>query len=403
VVGNAGGAGVLAADAAGALDIDVPEFSAVTARELSDATGAVGAGNPVDLGAAASAAVLEAALRVVIGSGEVDAVLVTYAATRAGDVDDTYAAIAGAAEGSTIPILVNCLGAPDAAPVIPLADGSKLPVFPFPETAVRSLGHAIRYAAWRARPQGIMPEVGGVDLDGARSIVRHFLAAHREGGWVDPSRAEQLMLCAGIPVVPALTALDLATTIDAAARIGYPVALKTAAPGIVHKTDVGGVRLGIADAEDLGQAYGELSTAQGDPHVVVQAMAPAGIELVAGLLRDPLFGPVLMVGSGGVLTDLLADRRWRGLPLTDLDAAEMVRSLRCAPLLAGYRGAAGADELAVLDVLHRIAWLADAVPELSELDINPLIATGTGAFAVDVKLRLTPAVPEPDWYGRRLR
>ena len=132
-------------------------------------------------------------------------------------------------------------------------------------------------------------------------------------------------------------------------------------------------------------------------------MAAPGVELVAGLVRDPLFGPVLMTGSGGVLTDLLADRRWRGLPLTDLDAEEMVRSLRCAPLLAGYRGAAPADEPAVLDALHRIAWLADSVPEIAELDINPLIAAPTGAFAVDVKLHLTPATAEPDWYSRHLR
>jgi acyl-CoA synthetase (NDP forming) len=217
--------------------------------------------------------------------------------------------------------------------VIEVADGSRLPVFSFPETAVRALGHAIRYAAWRSRPQGIVPAVSGVDLDGARTIVRQYLAAHSDGGRLDSSCTAQLMRCAGIPV----------------------------------------------------------------------ALAGTGIELVAGMVRDPLLGPVLMVGSGGVFADLLADRRWRGLPLTDLDAAEMVRSLRCAPLLAGYRGAAGADEPAVLDVLHRIAWLAEAVPELSELDINPLIATPAGAFAVDVNLRLAAAAPEPDWYGRRLQ
>jgi len=110
-----------------------------------------------------------------------------------------------------------------------------------------------------------------------------------------------------------------------------------------------------------------------------------------------------MIGSGGVLTDLMADRHWRGLPLTDLDATEMLRSLRCAPLLAGYRGAAAADESAVLDVLYRIAWLAEAVPEIAELDINPLTATPAGASAVDVKVHLTPAAPEQDWHSRHLR
>ena len=125
--------------------------------------------------------------------------------------------------------------------------------------------------------------------------------------------------------------------------------------------------------------------------------------MVAGLVRDPLFGPVLMAGSGGVLTDLLADRRWRGVPLTDLDAAEMVRSLRCAPLLAGYRGAEPADLPAVLEVLHRIALLGETVPEVFELDINPLMAAPAGAFAVDVKVRIAPARPEPMAYTRHLR
>ncbi|HET6297667.1 MAG TPA: GNAT family N-acetyltransferase [Kribbella sp.] len=403
IIGNAGGAGVLAADAAGAADLDVPEFSAATTSELIEGTGAVGAGNPVDLGAAATPQTMERAIRIVLASGEADAVIVTYAATRAGDVEETYAAIARAAAGATVPVLVNCLGAPEAAPQVTLEDGSSLPVYGFPETAVRALGHAVRYAAWRARPQGVLPEVTGVDKDGARAIVRHYLTGHRQGGWLDPNHAEQLMVCAGIPVVAALTAATREATLDAADRVGYPVVLKTAATGLVHKTDVGGVRLGLQSAVELEQAYAELTAAVGDPRVVVQAMAQAGVELVAGLVRDSLFGPVLMIGSGGVLTDLMADRHWRGLPLTDLDATEMLRSLRCAPLLAGYRGAAAADESAVLDVLYRIAWLAEAVPEIAELDINPLTAAPAGASAVDVKVHLTPAAPEQDWHSRHLR
>ncbi|WP_405059972.1 acetate--CoA ligase family protein [Kribbella sp. NBC_01505] len=207
----------------------------------------------------------------------------------------------------------------------------------------------------------------------------------------------------GIKTVPTTVASDRAAAMAAGERLGYPVALKTAAAGVVHKTDVGGVQLGIADSTDLGTAYDAVVAAVGDPQVVIQAMAPAGIELVAGLVRDPLFGPVLMAGSGGVLTDLLADRRWCALPLTDLDAAEMVRSLRCAPLLAGYRGAQPSDVSAVLEVLHRIALLAEHIPEVAELDINPLVATPAGAFAVDVKVRIAPAAAVPAAYSRRLR
>ncbi len=402
VVGNAGGAGVLAADAAGRLGLDLPELSQTVQRELA-AIGAVGSGNPVDLGAAASPTSLAQALKFIVDSREVDTVLVCYAATRAGKVVDMYDAIAAAATGAELPIVVNCVGSIHAAPEVALADGRRLPVFPFPESAVRAVAHAVRYAEWRSRPQGVVPELGRVDAVGAKSVIRGFLEHSPDGGWLEPLHAGQLLQCAGVPAIPVLTASSRADAIAAAESAGYPVALKTAAPGVLHKTDIGGVRVGLANSVQLGTAYDEVTAAAGDPHVVVQAMAPSGTELVIGVVRDRLFGPLLMAGSGGILTDLLADRQWRGLPLTDLDATDMVHSLRCAPLLAGYRGAQAADQEAVLDVIHRIAWLAELLPELAELDINPLIAGPSGAFAVDVRMRLTPTAPEPDWHARRMR
>ncbi|TDW74925.1 bifunctional acetate--CoA ligase family protein/GNAT family N-acetyltransferase [Kribbella pratensis] len=402
VVGNAGGAGILAADAASRLELELPELSEAVQRRLEEA-GAVSSGNPVDLGAAASPASLAQALKVIVDSGEVDSVVINYAVTRAGRVEDIYATIATAATQAELPIVVNCVGSTHATPEIALTDGRRLPVFPFPESAVRALAHAVRYAEWRSRPQGVVPELPRVDALGTRAVVQRFFKHQPEGGWLDPRRACQLLQCAGVSVIPVTTALNRAETIKAAETAGYPVALKTAAPGVLHKTDIGGVRVGLTNAVQVGLAYDEVAAAARDPQVVVQAMAPAGTELVIGAVRDRLFGPLLMAGSGGVLTDLLADRQWRGLPLTDLDATDMVHSLRCAPLLAGYRGAEAADQAAVLDVIHRIAWLAEQVPELAELDINPLVAGPTGAFAVDVRIRLAPATPEPDWYARRMR
>ncbi|MER7246899.1 GNAT family N-acetyltransferase [Kribbella sp. NPDC000426] len=402
VVGNAGGAGILAADAAGRLGLELPELSEDVQRRL-EAAGAVGTGNPVDLGAAASPASLAQALKAIIDSAEVDSIVINYAVTRAGRVEDIYETIATAATQAELPIVVNCVGSTHATPEIALADGRRLPVFPFPESAVRALAHAVRYAEWRSRPQGAVPELARVDAAGARVVVQRFLKHQPEGGWLDPRRACQLLQCAGVSVIPVVTALNRSEAIKAAETAGYPVALKTAAPGVLHKTDIGGVRVGLTNAVQVGLAYDEVTAAAGDPQVVVQAMAPAGTELVIGAVRDRLFGPLLMAGSGGILTDLLADRQWRGLPLTDLDAADMVRSLRCAPLLAGYRGADAADQAAVLDLIHRIAWLAEQVPELAELDINPLVAAPAGAVAVDIRIRLTPASPEPDWHARHLR
>lgn len=399
VVGNAGGAGILAADAAARLGLELPELSADVQEQLG-AVGAVGTANPVDLGAAASPSNLQQALRVLLASGEVDSLVVNYAVTRAGNVDEIYDAIAAAGAAADLPVVVNCVGSGHAAPEIALADGRRLPVFAFPESAVRALAHAVRYAEWRARPQGVVPELARVDAAGARGVVQRFFRDSPEGGWLDARQAGQLLRRAGVSVVPVVPAASRAEAIAAA---GYPVALKTAAPGVLHKTDIGGVQVGLANAVALGKAYEEITSAAGDPHVLVQAMAPKGTELAIGVVRDRLFGPLLMAGSGGVLTDVLADRQWRGLPLTDLDALDMLHSLRCAPVLAGYRGAQAADQDAVLSVIHRIAWLANVVPELAELDINPLVAAPSGAFAVDVRIRLTPAAPEPDWYGRHLR
>ncbi|HEY3560591.1 MAG TPA: GNAT family N-acetyltransferase [Kribbella sp.] len=402
VVGNAGGAGILAADAAGRLDLELPELSAAVQEQLA-AIGAVGTANPVDLGAAASPSSLQRAIRVLVDSGEVESLVVNYAATRAGKVGEIYDAIAAAADGVDLPIVVNCVGAAHAAPEIALADGRRLPVFPFPESAVRALAQAVRYAEWRARPQGVVPELARVDAAGVRRVVQRFFRRIPEGGWLDPVAAGQLLRRAGVPVIRVATAATRSQALAAADAAGYPVALKTGATGVLHKTDIGGVRVGLANAVQLGQAYEEITAAAGDPRVLVQAMAPTGTELAIGVVRDRSFGPLLMAGSGGVLTDVLADRQWRGLPLTDLDALAMLHGLRCAPVVAGYRGAQAADETAVLEVIHRIAWLATQVPELAELDINPLVAAPSGAFAVDVRIRLTPAAPEPDWYARHLR
>jgi acyl-CoA synthetase (NDP forming) len=400
VIGNAGGAGILAADAAARLELELPELTPAVQDQLA-AIGAVGCGNPVDLGAAASPASLTQALKEIVASGEVDCVVVNYAVTRAGNVEDIYAAIAAGSDQADLPIVVNCVGSTQAGPEVALANGRRLPVYPFPESAVRAVAHAVRYAEWRARPQGVVPDLPQVDPSGARVVVRHFLQRNPDGGWLDPQQVGVLLQCAGVRMIPVATARTRAEAIAAATE--YPVALKTAAPGVVHKTDIGGVRVGLTNAVQLGKAYDDITTAADDPQVLVQAMAPSGTELVVGVVRDRLFGPLVMAGSGGVLTDVLADRQWRGLPLTDLDALEMLRSLRCGPLLAGYRGAEAADQEAVLDVIHRIAWLANQVPELAELDINPLVASPSGAFAVDTRIHLTPATPEPDWYARHLR
>jgi acyl-CoA synthetase (NDP forming) len=167
---------------------------------------------------------------------------------------------------------------------------------------------------------------------------------------------------------------------------------------------VGGVQLGLADADAVRAAYRAIAAALGaDPPVLVQPMVTAAVELVAGVVHDPLFGSLVLVGLGGVHTELFGDRALRLLPLTDLDAGRMWRCLRAAPLLTGYRGAPGVDTAAVEDLLLRLGRLAEDFPEVAELDLNPVAAGPGGVVALDVKLRLAAVGPEPDPAVRALR
>jgi acyl-CoA synthetase (NDP forming) len=331
---------------------------------------------------------------------------VVFAATRANDVPGVLAAVAEAADAVPLPVAAVLLGL--ATP--PVALGSRrTPVYPLPEQAITALAHAARYAAWRAAPLGRTPELSDVDTAGARAIVARALAAG--GGWQPPEAATALLGCYRIPVLDGTVVRDADAAVAAAQRHGYPVALKAADPLLVHKSDVGAVRLGLTDAAAVRAAYAAIEAALGAaagagrdaPPVLVQPMAKGEVELVAGVVHDALFGSLVMVGLGGVHTELFGDRALRLLPLTDLDAGRMWRSLRAAPLLTGYRGAPGVDQAAVEDLLLRLGRLAEDFPEIAELDLNPVAAGPGGVVALDVKLRLAPVGREPDPALRALR
>jgi acyl-CoA synthetase (NDP forming) len=189
----------------------------------------------------------------------------------------------------------------------------------------------------------------------------------------------------------------------AAARIGGPVALK--AKGVLHKTDVGGVRLDLATPEAAAAAYEEMAGRLGGAieGAVVQAMAEPGMETIAGAVQDPGFGPLIVFGLGGVATELLGDRALGVVPLTDRDAADLVRSLRSSPLLTGYRGSPPVDMAALEDLLLRLSVLAEQLPEVAEMDLNPVVASPSGILAVDWRIRVAPAERHPERDLRRLR
>jgi acyl-CoA synthetase (NDP forming) len=293
-------------------------------------------------------------------------------------VADVTARVAATTEK---PVLGCFLAAPDLPSHLPIdraeAPGAGVPAFGSPEPAARALARAARYAHWRTTPPGAMPELDGCDVDAARSVVTRHLAAEPEGGWLSPTDVTEVLAAVGIPVVRDREVGSPEEAAAAATELGFPVALKAAGNEIVHKSDIGGVALDLGSAEEVAAAYrgmvdrigGAMTGAQ------VQQMAAPGVETIVGVVQDHLFGPLVLFGMGGTATELLGDRSFRILPVTDADAAELVRSLRSSPLLFGYRGAPPAATGELEELLQRIGRLAAAVPEMAELDVNPVIVS----------------------------
>ncbi len=401
VVGNAGGLNVLAADAAEVHGLRVPPLSPPLRRRLAELVpGSASTDNPLDLGAGASPFAFAAAAAAVAESGEVDALLLVVIATRANAPTAILATLGRVVDDHPdLAVAIVLVGAPEEEPTL----GKRgAPIFGLPERAVAALAHASSYAAWRRRPLGKRPELSGVDSERGRRLVDAALAA--DPGWQPYDRTAAILAAYGVPVLATETVADEAGAVAAAESAGYPVVVKSADPDLVHKSDTGGVRLGLTNADAVRAAF-RVVNAAGRPGAgaLVQRQISASVELVAGLVHDPLFGSVVMLGLGGVQTDLLGDRALRLVPMMDLDAGRMWRSLRAAPLLTGYRGADPVDTAALEDLLLRLGRLAEDMPEVAELDLNPVLAGPAGVIAVDAKLRLAPVGAEPDTTLRRLR
>jgi acetyl coenzyme A synthetase (ADP forming)-like protein len=401
VIGNAGGAGILAADALDAAGLAVPEFSPTLAEALRGVAPLVaGVRNPVDLGAGAGADSYAEAIRVVARSGEVDAILAIHAPVATVQPSAVGDAIAGASSTADLPVLATFLAMHE--PPVPRVPGRVVPSFQFVEPAAAALAAVCTYADWRRRPRGTVPALDGVDVDVARAVVAATLERNPQGGWLDATAADTLLRTYGISTAPSCQVQSAHAAADALRALGAPVALKVAAGDIVHKTDVGGVHLGLRTEAEVKRAYATMAGRLGDSMhgAVVQRMVQPGVELIIGLVQDPLFGPLIMFGSGGTAVEVFGDRTFRILPLTDLDAREMVDSIRGAALLRGYRGAPAADVAAIEDILLRIAQLAADLPQVAEIDLNPVIASATAAVVVDAKVRVAPWQDKP-WLGVR--
>jgi acetyl coenzyme A synthetase (ADP forming)-like protein len=402
IVGNTGGPLILAADACAGGGLQVPELSEATQAALRAFVARESAvRNPVDLVAGANAETFERALRVVLADPSIDALLVVFVPPVDEGADDVARAIAAATEDAGDRPVVACFlgreGVP--APLRNTANGRSVPSFAFPESAAHALGRAADLADWRRRPSGTIPTLDRIDIDEGRAVARSFLRTRagvdRDGyddAWLPATDATALCRAFGIPVVASHSVTSVDAAVEAAATLGYPVALKAGAPAIAHKTDVGGVALHLAEAAAVRAAYETMAERLGGDMggAEVQPMVPEGVETIVGVTHDPSFGPLVLFGMGGFGAELQGDRQLRILPLTDEDVHDVVRSLRGSPLLFGYRGTPNVDVAALEDLILRVGRLAEDVPEVAEMDLNPVIVCENAVLAVDVRVRLAP-------------
>lgn len=407
IMGNSGGPGVLSADACESAGLEVVELSAATRGRLAEVLPAGAAiTNPVDLLAAADPASFEAVLRVLLEDPDIDSVITVYTPIQSGsEVGISRALTTVLADLPGKPVLACFLGLTSMPEELRSPAGRPvLPCYAFPEPAARALAAAVRYAAWRRRPAGTPPELRGVDLAAARAIVTDLFATSPEGGWLAAQAAADLVATHGVRVARSRSAAGVEEAVSAAVGLGFPVALKASGGQLVHKTEHGGVALNLSTRAEVAAAFARMADGLGAAMggAVVQEMVGPGIETALGVVADPTFGPLVMVGLGGVASDLLADRAFHLLPMSVEDADRQILSLRAAPLLFGYRNTPRCDVAALRDMLLRVAQLATNVPELAELDLNPVTVSPNGAVAVDVKVRLRPAVGS-DPLTRQLR
>lgn len=407
VVSNVGGPAVLAVDACESNGLSVPEFSPELqsrVAEICPRNG--GASNPIDLGAEANAPMYEQMLDLLLGSDELDAVLVNFTPPLVNRrADEVAAAIVAAVDkaaggASPKPVVASLLGADDSGVAVLRSARFPVPSYTYPETAVRALAHALRYAAWRARPRATTPVLDDVDVNEARRRLPHLEVGGAEAGlapgWVTGAAAMDVLAAFGIPVVRTVEAHSAEEAGKWADEIGGPVALKVLGP--VHKSEGGGVRLGLVGREDVAAAYRSMAASFGGEMTgaLLQPMVSGeAVETIVGGIQDTLFGPLVVFGLGGTAVEVLGDHTTRMAPLTDFDAVEMVTGLRGSALLSGYRGRPAVDRDSLAQVLHRVSRLVEEMPEVAELDCNPVMATPDGALVVDARLRVDPDAARP--------
>jgi acetate---CoA ligase (ADP-forming) len=394
VITNAGGLGILCADACESAGLDLPRLTDTT-RELLAGVLPTEASttNPVDMLGSATDRAYADVLPLVLADPAVDAVIALFVPPVAVDTSLVGAAISMAAAQAVElgkPVLAAILAA-EGAPAT-LRSAMHVPSFAYPEAAARALGRTVERAAWLRRSAGVTPSLEGVDEGAAARVIDRALGGADEA-WLTPDETRALLIAYGIPMVAEVVCASAEEAVAAARSVGFPVVVKLAEAG-AHKTEQGGVALDLGDENAVRVA----ATAMGGA-VVVQPYLAGAAELLAGVAHDPVFGPLVAFGPGGVQAELIGGTGFRLAPLTDVDTEELVTSGKAGAIVAGFRGRPTADADGLQDVLHRLSRLAEDVPELAELDLNPILAFSDHVVVVDARIRLARQSEHADVKG----
>ncbi|WP_405577169.1 GNAT family N-acetyltransferase [Streptomyces sp. NBC_01092] len=411
IVTNAGGAGVLAADACAEAGLELPAPGPELIDDVLDALpDGAAVGNPVDATAAVTEEQLSDCVDRIMRNGAVDAVLVALVPTAvaAATGDDLVRALTHAVPGRR-PRAIVVVRLEQGLPVelLPAAEGGTVPSYSEPQAAARALAHAARRAAWLARPAGRVPDLDGIETQRAHDVVKAYFDRHPDGGWLDPRDCAELLGCYGIPQLAwawADTEDDAVLAADRLRGADGRVVMKGHWPGLVHKTAQHAVHLDLRGDHQVRAAFHDLETRFAGllEGVVIQPLADRGTELFAGVVQDQVFGPLVLFGLGGTATEVLADHAARLAPLTDHDVHDLITAPRCAPLLLGANGSRPVDLKGLENLLLRLSRMASDLPQLAEADFNPVLASPGAVTVLDARVRLLPRRPQ-DPYLRRLR
>jgi acetyl coenzyme A synthetase (ADP forming)-like protein len=381
ILTNAGGPGILAADACEGYRLKVPALAAPTAAALREfLPAAASVSNPVDMLATASPDDYRRAIPLLLRDPSIDSLLTIFIPPLVTNSLEVARAITDAAQASTKPVLATFFGAAGVPEIL-----SPVPCYMFPESAVRAIAQAAAYAERRVAPAGVIPTFPNIERHAARAILEH--TPTNADGWLSPLACEALLDTCGIATARSHAARTAADACALAEEIGYPVVLKGAGPDILHKTERHLVHTELVDGAAVMDAFGELSRQPGVVEVLVQPMI-RGVEMYVGGTFDSTFGHAVVCGSGGTLVELLHDTTCRLVPLRDVTAREMLDELRGIVLMRGFRGADPCDEASLRELLLRVSSLLGVCPEIRELDLNPVIVGASGATVVDARVRI---------------